>query len=94
MHQWLNRIWYSDRNIGWLLLLPFSGLYTLLSWLHRSPWRAGILRPETLPVPLIVVGNIPAGGAGKTPLVMRPAARRQANVMGWSLAIQVAPSER
>ena len=70
MHQWLNRIWYSDRNIGWLLLLPFSGLYTLLSWLHRYPWRAGILRPETLPVPLIVVGNITAGGAGKTPLVM------------------------
>jgi len=70
MHRWLNRIWYADRDIGWLLLLPFSWLYTLLSWLHRSPWRAGILRPEPLPVPLIVVGNLTAGGTGKTPLVM------------------------
>lgn len=53
-----------------MLLLPFSGLYTLLSWLHRSLWQAGILRAEPLQVPVIVVGNITAGGTGKTPLVI------------------------
>jgi len=70
MHQWLDRIWYAKRNIGWLLLLPLSGLYALLSGLHRSLWQGRILRPEPLPVPVIVVGNITAGGTGKTPLAM------------------------
>ncbi len=70
MQKWLDSVWYSKRNIGWVLLLPFSGLYTLLSWLHRSLWQTGILRPEPLPVPVIVVGNITAGGTGKTPLVI------------------------
>lgn len=77
MHKWLNRIWYSKRSVGWLLLIPFSWLYTLLSWLHRLPRQAGILRPVSLPVPVIVVGNITAGGTGKTPLVIWLVARLQ-----------------
>jgi tetraacyldisaccharide 4'-kinase len=62
--QWLKRGPVS------LLLLPLSWIYRALHeirlWLYRQGW----LRIEKLPVPVIVVGNVVAGGAGKTPLVM------------------------
>jgi len=57
---------------GWLarLLWPLSLLYGLLVRLRRALYRLGWLTSERLPVPVIVVGNVVAGGAGKTPLVM------------------------
>lgn len=51
-------------------LLPLSGLYRLL-WAGRSLlYQLGILKPEALPVPVIVVGNWIVGGAGKTPTTL------------------------
>lgn len=38
--------------------------------LYRALYRRGILRPQRLPKPVISVGNIAAGGAGKTPAVI------------------------
>jgi len=37
---------------------------------RRAAYRAGLLRTSHLPVPVIVVGNITAGGTGKTPLIL------------------------
>jgi tetraacyldisaccharide 4'-kinase len=63
--------WYSDqKSPAYFLLLPFSWLFCFLVWLRRSLYRLGILRSRRLAVPVIVVGNITAGGSGKTPLVM------------------------
>src|SRR5438105_9470942 len=52
------------------LLWPLAALYGVLLALRRLLLRAGVLRAHALPVPVIVVGNLVAGGAGKTPTVM------------------------
>lgn len=58
-----------------ILLVPFSWMFRAVAALRRALYRAGILRSEKLPVPVIVVGNIIVGGSGKTPLVLWLAAR-------------------
>ncbi|MET3494840.1 tetraacyldisaccharide 4'-kinase [Variovorax boronicumulans] len=55
-----------------------SLLYGALFSLRRLFYRLGWLRTERVPVPVIVVGNVIAGGAGKTPVVMAVVAHLQA----------------
>ena len=45
-------------------------LFALLARLRRQAYQAGLLRTERLSVPVVVIGNIVAGGAGKTPLTL------------------------
>jgi tetraacyldisaccharide 4'-kinase len=52
------------------VLLPLSGLLAALIALRKTLYRLGLLRSTRLPVPVMVVGNVIAGGAGKTPTVM------------------------
>lgn len=53
-----------------LCLAPLAGIFFLLSELRARLYRYGFLRAVRLPVPVIVVGNITAGGTGKTPLTL------------------------
>lgn len=69
MAQALQRAWLRRGALAWLLL-PLSLLYGVLAGLHRSAWRGGLLKRARVGVPVIVVGNVVAGGAGKTPVVM------------------------
>jgi tetraacyldisaccharide 4'-kinase len=65
--RWLQRQWFEQRRLSpalWLLL-PLSGLFIGLAALKRY-----LTKPEKLAVPVIVVGNITVGGAGKTPLTL------------------------
>ena len=65
-HNWIQRVWYEGD--GWYrALLPLAGLYWLLISLRRFLYRCGVLRTHGAQVPVIVVGNITAGGTGKTP---------------------------
>jgi tetraacyldisaccharide 4'-kinase len=67
--------WYAPRLTALTALaLPLSLLFRLGVALRRTGYRVGILRTVRLSVPVIVVGNITAGGSGKTPLVAALAA--------------------
>lgn len=63
------------------LLWPLALLYGLLVRLRLALYRAGWLRSERLPVPVVVVGNVVVGGAGKTPTVI--ALVRHLRERGW-----------
>ncbi len=69
MIQALTRCWYGRSYWRWALA-PFSLLFLALGASRRWAYRAGLFRSDRLPVAVIVVGNITAGGAGKTPLTI------------------------
>ncbi|HAT1576085.1 tetraacyldisaccharide 4'-kinase [Raoultella ornithinolytica] len=63
------RIWSGESPV-WRLLLPLSWLYGLVSGLIRLSYRLGLKKAWRAPVPVAVVGNLTAGGNGKTPVVI------------------------
>ncbi|MCU0970695.1 MAG: tetraacyldisaccharide 4'-kinase [Gammaproteobacteria bacterium] len=65
----LERLWYGRSALRWLLA-PLSALFWTVSTARRAAYRWGLLRSVRLPVPVLVVGNLSAGGTGKTPLVI------------------------
>lgn len=66
--------WHGDRGrLAPILLAPLSAVFDAAARLRKlavKPWRA--------PVPVICVGNLTVGGAGKTPTVLALADRLQA----------------
>lgn len=65
----LQRSWSRRGALAWLLW-PVSLLYGLLAALRRGLYRTGLWKAWHPGVPVVVVGNVVAGGAGKTPVVM------------------------
>ena len=68
MRQALQRAWLH-RGVIACALWPLSLLYALVTFLRVALYRAGVLMAESAGVPVIVVGNVIAGGSGKTPIV-------------------------
>lgn len=66
---WLRKAWAARGSAAWALW-PAALLYRGLVAGRRALYRTGILRSEHPGRPVIVVGNVIAGGAGKTPVVI------------------------
>ena len=69
LQAWFELQWQTR---GWAqcLLLPLSWLFALLALIRRFCYKIGLFSSQSLPVPVIVVGNVSVGGVGKTPLVI------------------------
>ena len=65
----IDKLW-SGKSGWWRLLLPFSFLYGAVSGLIRLSYVKGWRKSWRAPVPIVVVGNLTAGGNGKTPVVV------------------------
>ena len=69
LEAWLLRRWYGGVAPG-PGLRALSLVYRALRALHALPWRLGLRRARPIGAPVLVVGNLVAGGSGKTPLVI------------------------
>ena len=61
---------WQHRKLKSRLLLPLAALFAVVAAARRLAWKSGLLRSRHPGVPVIIVGNITAGGTGKTPLVL------------------------
>lgn len=61
---------WQQRGLLARALLPFGWLFFALAGLRCHAYRRGWLHSHKLPVPVVVIGNLIAGGAGKTPLTL------------------------
>lgn len=69
--------WYDGSPPPWHARLA-SGLFGALAAARRAMYRKGWRRPVGAGVPVVVVGNLTAGGTGKTPLAIALVERLQA----------------
>ncbi|MGD9291800.1 MAG: tetraacyldisaccharide 4'-kinase [Gammaproteobacteria bacterium] len=69
LHDWLQRVWYGAARGGWVLI-PLSWLFGTAVTLRRTLYGLGLLPARTVARPVVVVGNVTAGGTGKTPFVL------------------------
>lgn len=81
---WLTRTWGQRGPVAWLLW-PVSILYGAAEAVRHLLYKGGIFKSRRVAVPVVVVGNVVAGGAGKTPVVMAVVKHLQAR--GWQTGV-------
>ena len=65
----INTLWYGESR-WYLLLLPLSWLFAAIVWTRQLAYRIGFRAQFDAGAPVLVVGNVTAGGTGKTPITL------------------------
>ncbi len=72
-HYLRDRVWQRRGLVGtaaWWALRPLSGLYAVAVAARAAGYRLGLLRTQRPALPVVSVGNLAAGGTGKTPFAL------------------------
>ena len=80
----LAQVWSRRGLLAWLLW-PVSLIYRFITGIRCYFYAGGLLKTNRLRAKVIVVGNVVAGGAGKTPVVMALVMHLQAR--GWQVGV-------
>ena len=82
----LQRAWtgQSSHALVWALW-PISWVFGVLVRMRWWLYRLGWLSAHTLPVPVVVVGNVMVGGVGKTPITI--ALVHHLTAQGWRVGV-------
>ncbi len=79
----LQRLWWRPRpGLAAQCLRPLAWCFAVAAALRRAFYALGWREARTAPVPVVVVGNLVVGGAGKTPTVM--ALVQALQLAGWT----------
>jgi tetraacyldisaccharide 4'-kinase len=72
MINWLQQLpkYWRNRNAITYLLWPFEVIYKMAWYLRQGAIRLGWIQQHRVNATVIVVGNVVAGGGGKTPLTI------------------------
>ena len=84
LHQHLPRVWNRRGPVAWALR-PIATLYGALVAVRRWGYAAGLFKTRRVPALVIVVGNVVAGGAGKTPVTI--ALVKHLLTQGWQVGV-------
>ncbi|WP_230479186.1 tetraacyldisaccharide 4'-kinase, partial [Kingella kingae] len=68
LHQLIEQHWQTPNPILRVLLTPLSRLFALIAQHRLQRYQHNPHKIQKLPVPVAIVGNIHAGGTGKTPI--------------------------
>ncbi|PUE57936.1 tetraacyldisaccharide 4'-kinase [Limnohabitans sp. 2KL-17] len=69
LHQHLPQVWLQRGPLAWALR-PLAAVYGVLMVVRRMAYAKGLFKTRRVPALVIVVGNVVAGGAGKTPVTI------------------------
>lgn len=84
LHQHLPHVWSRRGPVAWALR-PIAALYGGLVAVRRWGYVSGFFKTHRVPAVVIVVGNVVAGGAGKTPVTI--ALVRHLLAQGWQVGV-------
>lgn len=67
IEQQLTQAWLQQRSLLSIALLPIASIYSIFAAIRCWFFKIGLRTSTRLPVKVVVIGNVVAGGAGKTP---------------------------